>query len=148
MKYAARRIWPEKSQAWEYLGEAEGIEDFALMFASDKALAVDTEFVVIEKAGADSDIEFYKVSRAAPYAIVPADPRAESSGPAAPAAPAQGDAGSAADTAPNTSQYGHSIGEVWRAMFGNALFFGKVSFTALLFFIGLIFLARWLFGAW
>ncbi|ESQ14864.1 MAG: hypothetical protein N838_26750 [Thiohalocapsa sp. PB-PSB1] len=135
MKFAARRIWPEKSQAWEYLGEAEGIDDFALMFATDKGLAVADEFVVIEKAGADSDIEFFRVSRAAPYAVMPADPRVESQ--SAPPSPA----------GEEPLQDAHSIGEVWRAMFGNALFFIKVSGTAFAFFLALIFLARY-FGAW
>lgn len=134
MKFAARRIWPEKSQAWEYLGEAEGIDDFALMFATDKGLAVGDEFVVIEKAGADSDIEFFKVSRAAPYAVMPADPRVES----------QSAQPSAED---EPTQDAHSIGEVWRAMFGNAFFFIKVTGTAFAFFLALIFIARY-FGAW
>lgn len=142
MKYAARRIWPQKSQSWEYLGESESIEDFALMFATDKVLAVNDEFVVIEKAGADSEIEFFKVSRASPYALMPADPRVESaSAPAQPATDASADADAPV-------QYAHGIGEVWRAMFGNVLLFGKASVTAILFFVGLIFLARWLFDAW
>jgi hypothetical protein len=128
------------------VGEAEEIEDFALMFATDKRLAVDDEFVVIEKAGADSDIEFYRVSRASPYAVMPADPRVDSmSRPPRPDSQSiDADPGGSAIPAAE----GHSIGEVWRAMFGNALFFGKVSFTAVAFFVAVIFLARWLFHAW
>ena len=35
-------------------------------------LEVGDEFVVIEKAGAESEIEFFKVTRASPYALVQA----------------------------------------------------------------------------
>ncbi len=45
-----------------------------------------------------------------------------------------------------SAQKAHGIGEVWHAMFGNALFFIKVSLTAFGFFLGVIFIARW-FGA-
>lgn len=147
MKYAARRIWPEKSQAWEYLGEAEAIEDFALMFATDKVLAVNDEFVVIEKAGADSEIEFYKVSRAQPYAVMPAAPRVDSG--TAPITPVVAAGGVAAATVeeplPNG---GHSMGEVWGAFYRNVFFFVKVGGTAFAIFLLFIFLARWLFDAW
>ena len=69
MRYAARRTWPEKSHAWEFLGEAQDMEDFALTFAIDKQLEEETEFVVIEKAGAESEIEFFKVSRTDPLTV-------------------------------------------------------------------------------
>ena len=134
MNYAARSTWPEKSSNWDYLGAAESIEDFALMYATDKTLAVGTEFVVIEKAGADSDIQFYKVSRAEPYALIPADPRVESI--ATPGDPQQ------------TEFKEQSIAEVWHAMFHHFLFFGKASGTAFLFFLVLIFIAKWGFNAW
>ncbi|MBK5965960.1 hypothetical protein CCR95_18230 [Thiocystis minor] len=135
MNYAARSIWPEKSSVWEYLGAAESIEDFALMYATDKTLAVGTEFVVIEKAGADSDIQFFKVSRAEPYALTPASPRVES------------------ETTPDDPQQQpapkeQSISEVWYAMFHHFLFFGKATATAFLFFLALIFIAKWGFNAW
>ena len=78
MKYSARRTWPEKSKTWEYLGEAESLPDFALAFATDKKLEVGAEFVVIEKAGAESEIEFFKVTRASPYGLATADPRVDS----------------------------------------------------------------------
>ena len=147
MKYAARRIWPEKSHAWEYLGEAEAIEDFALMFATDKSLAMNDEFVVIEKAGADSEIEFYKVSRAQPYAVMPAAPRVESG--TAPVAPVAAMGGAVAATAeeplPNG---GHSMGEVWGSFYRNIYFFVRVGATAFGAFLLFIFLAKWLFDAW
>ncbi|AHF04715.1 hypothetical protein MARPU_13340 [Marichromatium purpuratum 984] len=135
MKFSARKTWPEKSQNWDYVGEAESIDDFALMYASDKGLAVDTEFVVIEKAGADSDIQFFKVARVEPYAVSAATPRV--------------DGGEGASASAEGGQFKEqSIGEVWHAMFGNVLFFGKVGGTAFLFFLAIIFAARWWFDAW
>ncbi|MBK1631599.1 hypothetical protein CKO31_12760 [Thiohalocapsa halophila] len=153
MRYAARRTWPEKIKAWEYISEAEDMEAFALMFAEDKQLAADTEFVVIEKAGAESEIEFFKVSRTEPYALIAAEPRVESASNPAPA-PAQ---------AQKTSSGGglgfgrqgqpmdggaEAIAGVWRAMFSNALFFGKVGATAMLIFVSAVFMAKWWFNAW
>lgn len=103
------------------------------MYATDKSLAVGTEFVVIEKAGADSDIQFFKVSRAEPYALIPADPRVESA---------------ATEHGAEQPAMQHSIGEVWRAMFHHIMFYGKASGTAFLFFLALIFIAKWGFNAW
>lgn len=106
------------------------------MYAADKTLAVGTEFVVIEKAGADSDIQFFKVSRAEPYALIPSDPRVE---------------GAASSSDPQQPEYEYkeqSIAEVWRAMFHHFLFFGKASGTAFLFFLTLIFIAKWGWNAW
>jgi hypothetical protein len=151
MRYAARRTWPEKIKAWEYVSEAEDMEDFALMFAEDKHLEADTEFVVIEKAGAESDIEFFKVSRTEPYALIAAEPRVEAASNPAPAqAPVQrgGGMGLFNQSAKSIDGGAEAIAGVWRAMFGNALFFGKVGATAMLIFVTFIFLAKWWFGAW
>mgnify|MGYP001806152570 CR=1 FL=1 len=137
MNYAARKMWPEKSATWDYLGAAESLDDFAMMYAADKALAVGTEFVVIEKGGADSEIQFFKVSRADPYALIPADPRVENGG---------GSVSTAAQ--PQEFMQEQSIGEVWKAMYGNIFFFGRVTGTAFLVFLALIFLAKYGFGAW
>lgn len=150
MRYAARRTWPEKVKAWEYISEAEDMEAFALMFAEDKHLEADTEFVVIEKAGAESEIEFFKVSRTEPYALIAAEPRVESASNPAPA-PASAAARTSAEDgkAPSGIDGGaEAIAGVWRAMFGNALFFGKVGATAMLFFVSVVFLAKWWFNAW
>jgi hypothetical protein len=146
MRYAARRTWPEKSKIWEYLGDSETVEDFALMFAEDKHLDADTEFVVIEKAGAESDIEFFKVSRTEPYTLMTAEPRVESASNPAPASLA---ARNAADDNPNGMGGGaEAIAGVWRAIFGNALFFGKVGAAAFLFFVTAVFLVKYWFNAW
>ncbi|WP_058556946.1 hypothetical protein [Thiohalocapsa sp. ML1] len=148
MRYAARRTWPEKIKAWEYLGESEDMQDFALMFAEDKRLPADTEFVVIEKAGAESEIEFFKVTRTEPYALVAAEPRVESASNPAPAE-SGADAGTSGVLGARAMDGGvEAIAGVWRAMFGNALFFGKVGGTALLLFVTAVFLAKWWFNAW
>lgn len=88
MRYAARRTWPERSKTWEYLGEADSIEDFALDFATAQQLAADDELVVIEKEGAESDIQFYRVTRSSPYSLLPAEPRVPSQSKAPQQAPA------------------------------------------------------------
>jgi hypothetical protein len=146
MRYAARRTWPEKIKAWEYVSEAEDMEDFALMFAKDKQLEANTEFVVIEKAGAESDIEFFKVSRTEPYALIAAEPRVEAaSNPARASAMAR----TQADSSPQMIDGGaEAIAGVWRAIFGNALFFGKVGATAMLLFVTVVFAAKYWFNAW
>ncbi|MBK5937833.1 hypothetical protein [Halochromatium roseum] len=152
MKYTARRTWPEKSKSWEYLGESDSLEDFALAFATDKALPVDTEFVVIEKAGAESEIEFFKVTRTSPYGLVTAAPRVES----------ETGSSSTADTAPAAAKdeqtdndggddnYGgvEAIAGAWRGVIANILMFVKAGGAAFLFFLAAIFLAKWLFNAW
>lgn len=140
MNYAARMMWPEKSATWDYLGAAESLDDFAMMYATDKALAVGTEFVIIEKGGADSEIQFFKVSRADPYGLIPADPRVEGGGSAG--------ATTATAAAPQEFMQEQSIAAVWRAMYSNIFFFGRVTGTAFLTFLALIFLAKWGFGAW
>ncbi|QVL46721.1 MAG: hypothetical protein KFB96_13170 [Thiocapsa sp.] len=146
MKYTARRTWPEKSKSWEYLGESESLEEFALAFATDKALAVGTEFVVIEKAGAESEIEFFKVTRASPYGLVTAAPRVESE--SGPGKAAQQDDPTAA--AGGDDNYGgvEAIAGAWRGVIANVLMFVKAGGAALLFFLVAIFLAKWLFDAW
>ncbi len=150
MKYTARRTWPEKSKSWEYLGESESLEEFALAFATDKALTVDTEFVVIEKAGAESEIEFFKVTRTSPYGLVTASPRVES----------ETDAGSSSTNATTKDEessndggddnYGgvEAIAGAWRGVIANILMFVKAGGAAFLFFLAAIFLAKWLFNAW
>ncbi|WP_295543898.1 hypothetical protein [uncultured Thiohalocapsa sp.] len=153
MRYAARRTWPDKIKGWEYISEAEDMEAFALMFAEDKHLEADCEFVVIEKAGAESEIEFFKVSRTQPYALITAEPRVESASNPAPAPapdhPAQGKGGLSFGRQGQPMDGGaEAIAGVWRAMFGNALFFGKVGATAMLIFVTIIFLAKWWFNAW
>ena len=85
-----------------------------MMYATDKALAVGAEFVVIEKGGADSDIQFFKVSRADPYGLIPADPRVESGG----------SAGATTAAAPQEFMQEQSIAAVWRAMYSNIFFLG------------------------
>ncbi|MBV5308290.1 MAG: hypothetical protein JZU59_02615 [Chromatium okenii] len=139
MNYAARMMWPEKSATWDYLGAAESLDDFAMMYATDKALAVGAEFVVIEKGGADSDIQFFKVSRADPYGLIPADPRVESGGSSVSA--------TTATAAPQEFMQEQSIGEVWKAMYSNIFFFGRVSGTAFLVFLAFIGIAKW-FDLW
>jgi hypothetical protein len=136
MKYSARRTWPEKSKTWEYLGEAESLQDFALAFATDKKLDVGDEFVVIEKAGAESEIEFFKVTRASPYGLATADPRVDSE-----------------DRKSNDGgddNYGgvEAIASAWRGVIANILFFMKVGGVALAIFLAAIFIARWAFDAW
>ncbi|MGD8275738.1 MAG: hypothetical protein PVJ30_07240 [Thiohalocapsa sp.] len=148
MRYAARRTWPEKIKAWEYVSEAEDMEDFALMFAEDKHLEADTEFVVIEKAGAESDIEFFKVSRTQPYALIAAEPRVEAASNPAPASVAARTSGEDDKSTRGIDGGAEAIAGVWRAMFGNALFFGKVGATAMLMFVTIVFLAKWWFNAW
>lgn len=152
MRYAARRTWPEKIKTWEYISEAEDMEAFALMFAEDKHLDAETEFVVIEKAGAESEIEFFKVTRTAPYALIAAEPRVEAASNPAPAGASAGAsvaARTSAEGSPGMIDGGaEAIAGVWRAMFGNALFFGKVGATAMLIFVTIIFLAKWWFNAW
>ncbi len=150
MKYTARRTWPEKSKSWEYLGESESLEEFALAYATDKALEVDTEFVVIEKAGAESEIEFFKVTRTSPYGLVTAAPRVES----------ETDAGSSSTNATTKDEessndggddnYGgvEAIAGAWRGVISNILMFVKAGGAAFLFFLAAIFLAKWLFNAW
>ncbi|MBK1694875.1 hypothetical protein CKO09_08995 [Chromatium weissei] len=137
MNYAARMMWPEKSATWDYLGAAESLDDFAMMYATDKALAVGTEFVIIEKGGADSDIQFFKVSRANPYGLIPADPRVENSG----------STSTSAAAAPQEFMQEQSIAAVWRAMYSNIFFFGRVTGTAFLVFLAFIGIAKW-FGLW
>jgi hypothetical protein len=124
MNYAGRRTWPDKSKSWEYLGAAESIEDFALRFATDCSLDANTEFVVIEKAGAESDIQFFKVSRVAPYALMPAEPRVEGAQSAGQAPPPQ-----------LTSSH-----DIRKTLLANARFYLKVCFTAVAFFVS----AAWL----
>jgi hypothetical protein len=150
MRYAARRTWPEKIKTWEYISEAEDMEAFALMFAEDKHLEADTEFVVIEKAGAESEIEFFKVTRTEPYALIAAEPRVESaSNPAPASAQSTGGGGLGFGRQGQPIDGGaEAIAGVWRAMFSNALFFGKVGATAMLIFVTIIFLAKWWFNAW
>ncbi|EGV19648.1 hypothetical protein [Thiocapsa marina] len=146
MKYTARCTWPEKSKSWEYLGESESLEEFALAFATDKALAVDTEFVVIEKAGAESEIEFFKVTRASPYGLVTAAPRVESESGPGKAAPQ--DAPTAAVGGDDNFGGVEAIAGAWRGVIANVLMFVKAGAAALLFFLAAIFLAKWLFNAW
>ena len=67
---------PRNPNLGNTLASQKALKIFALMFATDKVLAVNDEFVVIEKAGADSEIEFFKVSRASPYALMPGQTRA------------------------------------------------------------------------
>ncbi|MCF7996793.1 MAG: hypothetical protein K9L88_18470 [Chromatiaceae bacterium] len=146
MKYTARRTWPEKSKSWEYLGESESLEEFALAFATDKALAVDTEFVVIEKAGAESEIEFFKVTRASPYGLVTAAPRVE--GESAPGKAAPRDDPTAAEGGDDNYGGVEAIAGAWRGVIANILMFVKAGGAAMLFFLTAIFLAKWLFNAW
>ncbi len=75
MKYAAKRTWPEKQKAWDYLDDAETAEAFALEFASKRKFGLDTEFVVIEKEG-DEDIRLFRVTGTSPYQITSAEPGA------------------------------------------------------------------------
>jgi len=136
MKYSARRTWPEKSKSWEYLGEAESLQDFALAFATDTKLEVGCEFVVIEKAGAESEIEFFKVTRASPYGLASADPRVDSED------RQTKDGGD--------DNYGgvEAIAGAWRGVVANILFFVKVGGVATAIFLAAIFIAKWAFDAW
>ncbi|MBK1619194.1 hypothetical protein U5801_08790 [Lamprobacter modestohalophilus] len=147
MKYTARRTWPEKSKSWEYLGESESLEEFALAFATDKALEVDTEFVVIEKAGAESEIEFFKVTRTSPYGLVTAAPRVESEGSSTDNATTK-DEQSSNDGGDDNYGGVEAIAGAWRGVISNILMFVKAGGAAFLFFLAAIFLAKWLFNAW
>ncbi len=87
MKYAARRTWPTKSNTWEHHGEGDNIGAFAVEFAAKRRLPVDSEFIVIEQAGPDSDIQFFKVTGLSPYQVTTAEPRIESAKPSSQATP-------------------------------------------------------------
>ncbi|NCA71145.1 MAG: hypothetical protein EOM91_13780 [Sphingobacteriia bacterium] len=79
MKYAAKRTWPEKPKAWEFKGEAQTAESFALDFASTQDLRLGTEILVIEREGDDAEIQFFKVVNTSPHQVVTVDPRAGTS---------------------------------------------------------------------
>lgn len=76
MKYAAKRVWPEAPKQWEYEGDAEQMEAFALEYASSQQLAQGTEIIVIEKGG-DLGLEYFRVTSTEPYAVVTSQPRLE-----------------------------------------------------------------------
>jgi hypothetical protein len=73
VKYAAKRTWPEKPKAWEFKGEADTAEDFAVDFASTQDLRLGTQIVVIEREGEDPELRFFKVANTSPYQLVTAE---------------------------------------------------------------------------
>ena len=79
MKYAAKRTWPEKSQAWEHQGDSVSIDAFASEFAVVEQLPVDTEFVVMEKEGDSPTLRFFRVQSAAPCRLTSVEPRGNGS---------------------------------------------------------------------
>ncbi len=131
MKYAARRTWPKQSTAWEYQGEASEIGRFAAEFAYRQRLDLETEFVVIEQAGPDSDIQFFKVTGTAPYQVTTSAPRVESASPSAPTT-GGGDTRASIGISPFIS---------------TAVNMTKVGVTAIALVLGAIYLIRYIKGA-
>ena len=81
MKFAAKRTWPEKASTWEHQGDADDVESFASEFATLEHLAVDTEFVVMQKEGDSQEARFFRVAASSPYRLEPAGPRTAASVP-------------------------------------------------------------------
>ncbi len=71
MRYAAKRIWPDRPKAWEHQGEAENLEAFALAFASDRGLGSGTEFEVLDKDSDDATLVSFRVEGTLPYTLGP-----------------------------------------------------------------------------
>ncbi len=74
MKFAAKRTWPDKAPTWEHQSEADDIESFALEFALLEQLAVESEFAVMQKDGAQT-VRFFRVAATDPYRLEPAASR-------------------------------------------------------------------------
>lgn len=70
MKYSAKRTWPEKPKVWEFKGEAETAEAFAVEFASTQDLRLGTEIVVMQRETDDAEIEFFRVSNTSPHQVI------------------------------------------------------------------------------
>ncbi len=70
MKFAAKRTWPDKSSSWEHQDDADNVEAFATDFASIEQLAIESEFVVMAREGADPAAQFFRVAAIAPYQLV------------------------------------------------------------------------------
>lgn len=76
MKYAAKRVWPEAPKQWEYEGEADDMEAFAIEYARSQQLEQGTEMIVIEKGG-DLGLDYFRVSATEPYGVSATQPRLE-----------------------------------------------------------------------
>lgn len=75
MKFAAKRIWPDKASTWEHQGEADDAQSFASEFATLEQLAVDTEFVVMGRDGDGQEVRFFRIAATTPYRLEPAEAR-------------------------------------------------------------------------
>ncbi|WP_295446568.1 hypothetical protein [uncultured Thiodictyon sp.] len=71
MRYAAKRTWPDRPKAWEHQGEGEGLEAFALAFASEYGLGVGSEFEVLDKDSDDAALVSFRVASTMPYTLGP-----------------------------------------------------------------------------
>lgn len=76
VKYAAKITWPEKSSSWQHQGDAGSAQEFAVEFAKLEQLGMETEFVVMEKEGGNSEIHFFRVVGCSPYRVAAAESRA------------------------------------------------------------------------
>jgi hypothetical protein len=124
VKYAAKRVWPEKAQSWEHQGESDTVEAFAAEFASVEQLSSDAEFVILARDGANPETRFFRVVSCSPYKVAPAPPRSgaeQSPG-------AQGTMPSGQDDAQETLVAAPSIQPVISML----LYMGKVGIVAAL----------------
>lgn len=142
VKYAAKRTWPDKPRSWEVQGEAATAEAFALDFAADQGLGLGTELVVIEKEGDDSEIQFFKVAKTAPYQLVPAEPRA--GGPAAPALQEEPGTASAAPSETDASDSASPAVPNLRPFVSMILYMVKVGVIAMVVIYALAMLFRYI----
>ena len=69
MRYAAKRIWPDRAPAWEHQGEAESLEAFALAFAADRGLGIGTEFEVLDKDSDDAALVCFRIAGTDPLTL-------------------------------------------------------------------------------
>jgi hypothetical protein len=88
MRYAAKRTWPDRPKAWEHQGEAEGLEAFALAFASERGLGVGSEFEVLDKDSDDATLVSFRVASTIPYTLGPVESRTGAQAGAPASAPA------------------------------------------------------------
>lgn len=75
MRYAAKRIWPDRVPAWEHQGEAENLEAFALAFAADRGFGIGTEFEVLDKDSDDAALVCFRITGTDPLTLGAPGPR-------------------------------------------------------------------------